>query len=319
MVRLVSLCQCKMVWRSRTRVVASRKMLCLLVLILTVLPDLVCSLTLPRDSATERLLLFVPDDSQQLVLGSSESVDLRDKEPLAVRSDLNRHGVGSESADLGITVIGAVINSDTGGQDTNTVNGVEEEELPPKSAPHDKEIDQNFPSTNSPALSANDATRWIPRRSSTTTPAVDEEEAADSSTAGVDARSDNNNGQTNGSITDTGQDGTEEGALSGGEADAEVAERPQNPMGDVPEELQGRECILGSSDVYLAWWINNDGSLRKMDHGSGVEGDTGEWVEIKKRKAHITMRLRWEIISPFLPGMGRIRFGLGHHSIAGRC
>lgn len=45
---------------------------------------------------------------------------------------------------------------------------------------------------------------------------------------------------------------------------------------DGANTLGSNECILGSSDVYLAWWINNDGSLRKTDPEYEFDGVGGK-------------------------------------------
>lgn len=119
--------------------------------------------------------------------------------------------------------------------------------LPPvssSSSDNDKLIDQP-PPPPSPQETTTERPRWR------TTPIITLDNDSDEAIGA--GRTVNNTTQTNSSTTSNYDGYTVDNS-------ALVDEEEEKGISD---EGHSRNCILGSSDVYLAWWINNDGSLRK--------------------------------------------------------
>lgn len=264
----------------------------LILVIFAVILESFCSFTLslaiPTDSSAPQPHLSLASEPLDEYRAPPGSVDAVDKERPAERSDLNddhnriSHDENSLSADIAIIAIAGVELVDAqerrpGAQDTHLYSVVASE---PQSENGDKEIDGAHTVTpeRAPPPQSTQPVRWSLRPSSSSTTSSDN--AIIELPSGVlVGRTDNNNGQTN-SLDD---------ASSGEGLSAEVTtilpEEEDNAAGEEVEELVGQErkaggeCILGSSDVYLAWWINNDGSLRKVQpdnpYQAGEEEITG--------------------------------------------
>lgn len=244
----------------------------LIILLLTVILETFFSFTLslaiPQPHAPPLQLISLISDPQ--VDGyRSGSVD-GDKKSPAVRSDLNddhnriSYDENSPSSDTEVIIFDGVevgegseegVDGGVGGQpisvgqDTNGYNELSTES--------DKEIDQINTETPPPARFS-----WRPP--------LRTEATADNGVLvppQIGLGRNKNNDQTNSSISGD----IPEVPLSAKAKKEEVGRNNE----DIIEELNssGGECILGSSDVYLAWWINNDGSLRKTEPEPKYESD----------------------------------------------
>lgn len=253
-------------------------------MILTVLVEfcyLTASLTIP-EHAPQRITLISDSSVYQQQYGDywgdkgGQAVrdgDLNDDRNLIVNDEK------SVSSDSGISIINsgsdhkvsvAVASNSVGGQDILPATG------------DDKQIDQvdsssATESTEVPPLSSSSQPiRWQWLTSYRTTNSY-----RDSGDTGEGTGRNANNAQTNSGSAEEGVTAeelatSEEVTVSGVTEPGELEELEEE------EESHGWECILGSSDVYLAWWINNDGSLRKdsvpkNETGSDSSGASGEW------------------------------------------
>lgn len=256
----------------------------LILLILTVLVEfcyLTASLTIP-EHAPQRITLISDSSVYQQQYGDywgdkgGQAVrdgDLNDDRNLIVNDEK------SVSSDSGISIINsgsdhkvsvAVASNSVGGQDILPATG------------DDKQIDQvdsssATESTEVPPLSSSSQPiRWQWLTSYRTTNSY-----RDSGDTGEGTGRNANNAQTNSGSAEEGVT-AEELATSEEVTVSGVTEPGELVVEEEEEESHGWECILGSSDVYLAWWINNDGSLRKdsvpkNETGSDSTGASGEW------------------------------------------
>lgn len=259
----------------------------LILLILTVLIEfcyLTASLTL-REHAPPRITLISASsiDQQQQFLEPHvdyqqglENAELLDNGSPAASNEDHDHIVNGEnptSGDTGITGTHANIHDDSnivavdasgvsGGQDTRPHDTLPATGGPHSSSDDDTKIDQNHPSTGPPPLLSSAWTfRWPWSHRST----ISYEDTADTGVTNGTGRNDNN-GQTNSGISGHDDDNRRAEEVSTEAPDSGITEPPNSLEEEeqVEEEDRDRwECILGASDVYLAWWINNDGSLRK--------------------------------------------------------
>lgn len=265
----------------------------LILLILTVLVEfcyLTASLTIP-EHAPQRITLISDSSVYQQQYGDYsglENGDWGDKGGQVVRdSDLNDdHNLivndeKSLSSDSGIIINSggdhkvsvAVASNSVGGQDIQPATG------------DDKQIDQ-VDSSSATESTSSKPIRWQWLTANRTTNSYKDSVDTEEVTSGTGRNA--NNPQTNSGSAEEGvnaeelattEDVTVTDAPEPGDLEEEVSEELKE---DEEDENRGWECILGSSDVYLAWWINNDGSLRKdplpkNETGSDSTGASGKW------------------------------------------
>lgn len=255
----------------------------LILVIFAVILESFCSFTLslaiPADSSGPQPHLSVASEPLDEFRAPTGSVDAAvDKKRPAERSDLNddhnriSYDENSLSADIAIKAIAGVDVVDAqerrpNGHETHFYNVVASE---PQSEDGDKEIDGAHTVTPERATppQSTEPVRWSLRPSRNSSTMSPDNAIIELPNGVLVGRTDNNNGQTNGSVLDDNVSSSE--GLSAEVVTILPEEEEGNAAGEEVEELAdqemkaGGECILGSSDVYLAWWINNDGSLRKV-------------------------------------------------------
>lgn len=249
-VRSLSVCLClKMKSRSTHKYYCVHFVLFFLVVLIE-LCYLTAALTIPDRAQQGISLIAIPQ--RKVDFETDKSVDQADKpktfeaasEVLDVKltNDLNLIGIDDDDDD------------DDGVTRIISLNGVEVDSsqdrllyalLPPVG---DKLIDQ--PTPPQPQTEPTRSTTNRPRWRSTTVNVQDNE-------SGASGRTVNNPNRTNSSTTINYDDYTVDKSETETALVGEVEEEDKKSEGHL------RNCILGTSDVYLAWWINNDGSLRK--------------------------------------------------------
>lgn len=267
---------------------------------LTKLPGISSALAI-RDPVAPAALLFASSQheqapGQQLDFDTEESNDRVDKDVVQiVRSDLLRDSEGDGGG--GASDQNSIESDGTQGINIVTTDYVEQQVVvvpqgesagqgggllyssnPSASVQDpvtDKQIDQVHTSEvheeedGATAVPPQTTTRprFRPTTTATTTIVINSNEDSDSEASGSGRKNNHDDDdQTNSSRGD------------------KIAEETTTPWTWSPDagETEGRpenECILGTSDVYLAWWINNDGSLRKnaaMDDEYGLINGKGE-------------------------------------------
>lgn len=270
---------------------------CLLTLLLALLLDSFHLISAAALAIPEPRPISLINDPPLSLVAESVDVIANDKGRPAVRSDLLLNGdhnrIGYEepplSGDSGISAISAKVADGNGGQDTVVDDGGNvlsqtgsEERQSVSSSEDDKKADQVNAST--PPV------RWARRTTSSTdndvTGTEPLKEAARNNNGSGNSSSNNEDDDASGN-TDSSIDELSTEAATEATSSSSTTKDAQSLVEEVEEEIvaAGGECILGSSDVYLAWWINNDGSLRKNKpeevESDTVEGDgsgaEGEW------------------------------------------
>lgn len=206
-----------------------------------------------------------PSGDSGIIISSGRVEPVATEDVVVVESDNGQGGSGSEAGASGQdnTQQADPVKSKT---DNNTVN-----------------VDASKQTTTPRTINSTNPVRWWTTRATTNTPATTVNFYETPDKEGV-ARSDNN-GQINssGSNEDDNTAITEELLLpteanSGGRGEDGDGEDQQPTTAEMDETTNNdgggggsaaaagnSDCILGSSDVYLAWWINIDGSLKKIE------------------------------------------------------